>query len=132
MQLQNHVFICFEPSDYFQILEKCQCSYFLHIHCIYIFSNCGTVSFRQIPGMSLTPSLSSSFFRPLPFTCLDGFLFFNYYFFSFLFLSIITTNAVPDDQSPSSPASRWPGANYGNRTLGVFLFFFFTRHHPPF
>uniref|UniRef100_A0A3B5QMK7 Diaphanous related formin 2 n=1 Tax=Xiphophorus maculatus TaxID=8083 RepID=A0A3B5QMK7_XIPMA len=26
------------------------------------------------------------------------------------------------DQSPSSPASRWPGANYGNRTLGVFLF----------
>ncbi|MEQ2252342.1 Diaphanous, partial [Ilyodon furcidens] len=21
------------------------------------------------------------------------------------------------DQSPSSPASRWPGANYGNRTL---------------
>uniref|UniRef100_A0A3B3IGD6 Diaphanous related formin 2 n=1 Tax=Oryzias latipes TaxID=8090 RepID=A0A3B3IGD6_ORYLA len=22
------------------------------------------------------------------------------------------------DQSPSSPASRWPGANYGNRTLG--------------
>ncbi|XP_014830562.1 protein diaphanous homolog 2-like [Poecilia latipinna] len=26
------------------------------------------------------------------------------------------------DQSPSSPASRWPGANYGNRTLGVSLF----------
>lgn len=35
------------------------------------------------------------------------------------------TNAVPDDQSPSSPASRWPGANYGNRTLGVFLFIYF-------
>ncbi|XP_023184023.1 protein diaphanous homolog 2 isoform X3 [Xiphophorus maculatus] len=25
------------------------------------------------------------------------------------------------DQSPSSPASRWPGANYGNRTLDGFL-----------
>lgn len=42
-------------------------------------------------------------------------------FFSCLpFLCFITT-IVTGDQSPSSPASRWPGANYGNRTLGVCL-----------
>lgn len=33
------------------------------------------------------------------------------------FIAIITAG----DQSPSSPASRWPGANYGNRTLGACL-----------
>lgn len=40
----------------------------------------------------------------------------------FSFLIPLTAHVVTGDQSPSSPASRWPGANYGNRTLGVFLF----------
>lgn len=56
--------------------------------------------------------------------------FFPVYIFSFFF--IIITNVVTGDQSPSSPASRWPGANYGNRTLGVCLTTFLTGHHPPF
>lgn len=38
-------------------------------------------------------------------------------FFLCCFIAIITAG----DQSPSSPASRWPGANYGNRTLGACL-----------
>lgn len=54
---------------------------------------------------------------------------FLYFIFS---LSIIMTDALPDDQSPSSPSSRWPGANYGNRTLGVCPAAPFTRLHPPF
>ena len=41
-------------------------------------------------------------------------------YFSVFFISFCP---VPDilagDQSPSSPASRWPGGNYGSRTLGV-------------
>lgn len=37
--------------------------------------------------------------------------------FFLCFIAIITAG----DQSPSSPASRWPGANYGNRTLGACL-----------
>lgn len=38
-------------------------------------------------------------------------------FFLCCFIAIVTAG----DQSPSSPASRWPGANYGNRTLGACL-----------
>lgn len=45
-------------------------------------------------------------------------------FFSFFFLYCFTT--CTGDQSPSSPASRWPGANYGNRTLGVCVITFLT------
>lgn len=42
-------------------------------------------------------------------------------FFSTM-VSPYTSIIVTGDQSPSSPASRWPGANYGNRTLGVCVF----------
>lgn len=38
-------------------------------------------------------------------------------FFLCCFIAVITAG----DQSPSSPASRWPGAHYGNRTLGACL-----------
>lgn len=41
----------------------------------------------------------------------------------FLFFYCFITTIVTGDQSPSSPASRWPGANYGNRTLGVCLLY---------
>jgi len=40
---------------------------------------------------------------------------------SFLPSFFFITNIVTGDQSPSSPAARWPGANYGNRTLGVLI-----------
>lgn len=72
----------------------------------------------------LTPFFLFLFSPPfLPF-----FSFFSFLFFLFLYCFI--TNIVTGDQSPSSPASRWPGANYGNRTLGVCLTTFLTGHHP--
>lgn len=57
------------------------------------------------------------------FSCVSSHPFFSYlfvfYFFFLFFLYCFITNIVTGDQSPSSPGSRWPGANYGNRTLGV-------------
>lgn len=40
---------------------------------------------------------------------------------SLFFLCCCIAIVTAGDQSPSSPASRWPGANYGNRTLGACL-----------
>ena len=58
-------------------------------------------------------------------------LFFCFYFIFIFFI----TNIVTGDQSPSSPSSRWPGANYGNRTLGVctlFNYHFNPNRAPPY
>lgn len=52
---------------------------------------------------------------PIPSFLISSFFCFFFLFFLYCFI----TNIVTGDQSPSSPGSRWPGANYGNRTLGV-------------
>lgn len=60
----------------------------------------------------------------------DNFLFFSILLF---FLFFFITNVVTGDQSPSSPSSRWPGANSGNRTLGVCIQLLKVtqiQHHP--
>lgn len=121
--------ICFDHSESFQLWEKCQCSYFLYIHGTYIFFKLWDCLF-QTNIWDVSDSFFVFFLFLAPSFVLFGWFSFLSFFFFFV-LSIIMTNAVPDDQSPSSPASRWPGANYGNRTLGVCFTASFTWHHPP-
>lgn len=86
-----------------------------------LFFQTGLVRSCQISEKCLLWRLFSFFLHP-------SFLLFLLYF---LFLFCFINNIVTGDQSPSSPSSRWPGANYGNRTLGVCvcLTVFLTGHH---